>query len=145
MKQKKSGYWHNNKIWILSTIGVLVGYVILYFVGLAACPFKAILGITCPGCGITRALFSLISLDFASAFFYHPLWPAFFIVAFLMIFFHAKKMMKAFEITGILAGVAAFAVYFYRLFFTDSFVVEWNIEGGLLYRSITGLIEMLTK
>ena len=37
------------------------------------CIFKLITGYKCPGCGITRCLFSLIKLDFKSAFSYNQL------------------------------------------------------------------------
>lgn len=37
------------------------------------CPFKLFLGIPCPGCGMTRALFAAMRLDFAGAFNYHPM------------------------------------------------------------------------
>lgn len=37
------------------------------------CVFKELIGIPCPGCGITRALLSLILLDFKSAFEYNPM------------------------------------------------------------------------
>ena len=39
------------------------------------CPAKLFLGIPCPGCGLTRAYFSALRLDFAAAFRYHPLFP----------------------------------------------------------------------
>lgn len=37
------------------------------------CYFKGIVGIPCPGCGLTRAYLSLLKGHPASAFFYHPL------------------------------------------------------------------------
>ena len=37
------------------------------------CIFYEITGLYCPGCGVTRMLFSLINLDFYQAFRYNPL------------------------------------------------------------------------
>lgn len=40
---------------------------------LPACPWKALTGIPCPGCGTTRAALALGRLDFAAAFAVSPL------------------------------------------------------------------------
>ena len=37
------------------------------------CPFRRVLGIPCPACGMTRSLGALLRLDFAASFAYHPL------------------------------------------------------------------------
>ena len=37
------------------------------------CVFRHFLGIPCPGCGMTRAMYSLVSLDFQAAWQYNPL------------------------------------------------------------------------
>jgi hypothetical protein len=37
------------------------------------CPIKMLTGYPCPGCGMTRACWSLLKLDFAEAFYFHPL------------------------------------------------------------------------
>lgn len=37
------------------------------------CVFKGIIGLPCPGCGLTRAILSLLRFDLKNAFFYHPL------------------------------------------------------------------------
>ena len=37
------------------------------------CPIKLLVGFPCPGCGVTRATFSVLHLDFAAAFQHHPL------------------------------------------------------------------------
>lgn len=40
------------------------------------CIFMGTIGIPCPGCGMTRALMSAVTLDFAEAFSYHWMFPA---------------------------------------------------------------------
>lgn len=37
------------------------------------CPVRLLTGVSCPGCGMTRALFALLKLDFSLAFEMHPL------------------------------------------------------------------------
>ncbi len=51
---------------------VAVVYLIFHLVGIG-CPIKFVSGISCPGCGMSRACLSLLSLDFSAAFHYHPL------------------------------------------------------------------------
>lgn len=53
----------------------LIAYLLLgnYFHIYIHCPIKAITGLYCPGCGITRMLLSIIQLDFYQAFRYNPL------------------------------------------------------------------------
>lgn len=53
---------------------VLLIYVLICFIfDFKNCPFALITGLPCPGCGITRAIYCVIKLDFLSAFNYHPL------------------------------------------------------------------------
>jgi len=54
--------------------------VLSLFTDVMLCPFKSVLGVPCLACGMTRAFFSLLRLDFRQAFRYHPL---FFTVPFL--------------------------------------------------------------
>ena len=53
---------------------LLLGYYYLnkYFHIGIPCLFYKITSFKCPGCGITRMLFSILKLDFKSAFFYNP-------------------------------------------------------------------------
>ena len=37
------------------------------------CLFHTLTGLQCPGCGVSRMLLSLLQLDFAAAWHYHPL------------------------------------------------------------------------
>ena len=47
-------------------------YALLAFAGVG-CPIRAITGIPCAGCGMTRSVISLIKLDLEAALYYHPL------------------------------------------------------------------------
>ena len=46
---------------------ILSYHLLTWFTG---CPFRFFFGISCPGCGMTRALLAALRLDFAAAFSY---------------------------------------------------------------------------
>lgn len=60
---------------LLSILLIMGGYCFLNyrFNFSVPCIFHKITGLYCPGCGITRMLFSIIRLDFYQAFRYNPL------------------------------------------------------------------------
>ena len=62
-------------------------YVVLALLGIG-CPIRALTGIPCGGCGMTRAYLSLLKPDIHSAFYYHPL---FWMVPPALILFIVKK------------------------------------------------------
>ena len=65
------------RVILLFSVGflLLVGYLLFWhFTGIGfSCPFYELTGLPCPGCGITRSLFSLLVLDVVAALQYHPL------------------------------------------------------------------------
>jgi hypothetical protein len=52
--------------------------------GFVLCPFRAVTGLPCPGCGMTRAFCSIGHGDFAGAFGFNPLAPFVFAAALLL-------------------------------------------------------------
>ena len=60
------------------TIGLLLFLLVIYkvinyYTGFGIpCPIYTITGLYCPGCGITRMFFSILTLDFYQAFRYNP-------------------------------------------------------------------------
>lgn len=52
--------------------------------GLVLCPFRAVTGLPCPGCGMTRAFCSIGHGEFARAFGYNALAPFVFVAAMLV-------------------------------------------------------------
>lgn len=60
---------------------ILLLYAILSSLFAIGCPIKFVTGLSCPGCGLTRAWLSLFALDPADAFAFHPLfWSVPFVV-----------------------------------------------------------------
>ena len=55
------------------------------------CVFNEITGFYCPGCGVTRMIFSIIKLDFYQAFRYNPL---LFILSILYIIFVIERVIR---------------------------------------------------
>ena len=99
---------------------------ILFYAIKADCPIKHIFGFSCAGCGMTRALLSALRLDFASAFYYHPLWFAVIPVFALLILFYFTKKNKAFYVTLLSSIIALLAVYVVRLIFGDGSIVVFT-------------------
>lgn len=61
---------HNIRDKIFVTALMLIISVIYYFTPIE-CIFLSLTGLPCPGCGMTRALLSAVTLNFKSAFSYH--------------------------------------------------------------------------
>ncbi len=72
MQQIKFGKNNIKKFLLWAGILSSLSYILLHLTG-TACYFKAIYGIPCPGCGIIRAGYYLIKLEFRKSFYYHPL------------------------------------------------------------------------
>ena len=102
------------------------------------CPIRFATGISCPGCGMSRACMSVLKLDFAKAFYYHPLFWLMPVVV-VMYLFREKipgVIQKSFTWIFILLFLG---VYIYRMCFGDSDVVSINITRGFFYQNIKRL------
>ena len=62
-----------NRTLVLCVIAIAIAYGGMFALGIT-CPIRFLTGISCPGCGMTRALLSALRFDFQAAFFYHTLW-----------------------------------------------------------------------
>jgi len=77
------------------------------------CPIRAFFGIPCPGCGMTRALFSAFTLDFEKAFYYHPLfWLVLILVPAGIVYYLLGKPYTA-NVRGAILGVALLFIIVY--------------------------------
>ena len=133
---KKDSFWHEIFIELKDMIIVIPAialyYCLLQLMGIS-CPIRYFTGLSCPGCGMTRAFLSLFRLDFKSAFYYHPLFmlPILAVILYLL----RKKLPKLLiNISAFTMIIAFVIVYTYRLVFTDSDVVIFSPKDGLIHR-----------
>lgn len=114
--------------------------IITVFYLICHCPFRFFFGVSCPGCGMTRAFFSLVNFNFSSAFYYHPL---IFIMPFIAAYTVARLIKKRppfgkkCETVLLSITLALFiAVYIFRLA-TGSQVVKPDFSESVLHKIIT--------
>ena len=105
----------NPKEKLIFVFGVIL-YIFILRIFNSTCIIKEVLHIPCPGCGMTRAIFSALRFDFVQAFAYHPLFPLVPLI-FLYFIFDGRLIKKSVDITLIIAMFAAFlVVWILRLF-----------------------------
>ena len=127
-----------NRIEVITSVtAVVVLYVILESFGVT-CPIKYITGISCAGCGMSRAWIALLHFNIHEAFMYHPL---FFLPPVVVIFMLLKskiniKFYKIFMFT--MAG-ALVIVYLYRMFIGTGDIVVFEPQNNILFRIIRKL------
>lgn len=120
---------------------LLFVYLFLSLFGVG-CPIKTYSGISCPGCGMTRAMGSALLLHFDRAFYYHPL---FFLTPIMFFFFlfdeFLQKNKKIVFWTFII--ILFVGVYLYRLLFTINDVVTIDIKSGKVLELLHKIISKL--
>jgi hypothetical protein len=117
--------------WVPAILAVCLLYAFFSIAGIG-CPIKFITGVSCAGCGMTRAWIALLHLNFKAAFYYHPLF--FMPPAVILLFFYKEKLSdKVYKIL-IFTTVLMFAIiYLYRMFSSNSIVV-FQPENGIVFR-----------
>lgn len=107
---------------LLAVLGLLaavtIGSIILNRIFGTVCLFKALTGYPCPGCGMTRAWWSVLRGDITDAFYWHPLFllaPV--LVGAIAVYTFAKKPLprKIAEITLLVLAAAFIIVWIIRL------------------------------
>lgn len=116
-----------------NTFIILIAALCILF--LYKCPYAYLFGISCPGCGMTRAFIALVHLDLRGAFHYHPL---FWLVILLGLGWLGERL-HLFQFSdrqkNVILGISCAAfliVYFIRLF-SGSDVVSIDFERSLIY------------
>ena len=111
----------------------LAGIYLFFHLLHIGCPLKFITGISCPGCGMTRAYYALLHLDIKLAFHYHPLFILVPLMVGLYLFdiYLNPKLVKG---LWFLIIIAFLSTYLFRLFLSYSEVVTIDIASGIMIR-----------
>ena len=120
-----------NRVHIVSAIAVVVLlYLVLEGFGIT-CPIKFLTGISCAGCGMSRAWIAVFHLDFARAFYFHPL---FFPPPVILLVILLKKRVKPVFYKGFIFTMIALygIVYLYRMIWGDHQVVVFEPVKGCM-------------
>ena len=137
MKGKMS---YERLVAVISILGTVVVYALMVAFD-APCPIKYVLGVSCPGCGMTRAVLSLLRGDLAAAFYYHPLWLFVALAVVLLAVAALKRWNRLYRYTLVISIAVMIAVWLWRLFDPGCDIVSVDFDGGLIgliHRFITG-------
>ena len=112
----------------------MVLYTAMESIGIT-CPIKFITGISCAGCGMSRAWMAFLQLDIAKAFAYHPLFwlvP----IAVIMLLCKYKINIKIYKIIIFTIIIMFAIVYMCRLIWSGDDVVVFEPQNNILFRII---------
>ncbi|WP_442911563.1 DUF2752 domain-containing protein [Lachnospira sp.] len=117
---------------------MIIFFCIILSITRIGCPIKFITGISCPGCGMTRAWIYLLHGDIHLAFYYHPL---FFLVpiAFLVTFLNGKFISKYRNIILLLILLAFILVYIIRMVSGDNEIVTFHPSNNIINRILRNM------
>lgn len=117
----------------LSLIALI--YLVFHIVGIG-CPIKFVTGVSCPGCGMSRACLWLLAGNIADAFYFHPLFWAVPLFPVLYILRETGKMSKkVYEICIIIICILFLLVWIVRMF-SGSDVVVFAPDQSAFARAI---------
>jgi hypothetical protein len=109
----------NVKIAVTVTVATVAVIVLDYFRIMyfgSGCISKAVFGVSCPACGMTRAFLSLFCLKFEQAFYYNPAWWTVPVAALCcLLTFIDKKRTKLWIIIFAAAILILIGVWIFRL------------------------------
>ena len=119
---------------ICAVTAVVVLYTAMELIGIT-CPIKFITGISCAGCGMSRAWMAFLHLDIAKAFTFHPLFwlvP----IAVIVLLCKSKINIKIYKIIIFTIIIMFAIVYICRLIWSGDDVVAFEPQNNILFRII---------
>lgn len=130
---------------LIKTMIQLVAIILIIFL-LYHCPFSFFLGISCPGCGMTRAFLSLLQFDFAQAFYYHPLFPLVIALVLLYCLYRLHLISLSKKTIAIIEAISLFAFFFTYIIrlLLRSPVVAWDFEQAAIVKLFRFLSNLFT-
>lgn len=136
MIKRTVAFLRKYRLGIICILAVALCYFGLGALGVT-CPIKHLTGVSCAGCGMTRACLSALTLDFSAAFYYHPLWVVMPLAIPLIAALLIKRKMRALCVVIAVLAVLFVGVYIYRLLTPDGDIIVFAPSEGAIYRMLT--------
>lgn len=123
--------------------GIIIGCLLLYMLISSlfsyGCPFRFFLGLSSPGCGMTRAWIQVLHFNFKDAFYFHPLYPLVPIMG-LMWLFEDKIKPNWNKLFWIIIIIVFIVVYIIRFQNPNQDIVAFDFEKSIIYKIYTAII-----
>ena len=123
----------NREFWL-----IFLGILVVSLLGMGAgitCPILFLTGISCPGCGMTRAWCALLRGEISLAFSYHPLFPLPLLILLLWPF--RRRIPGPVRSVLAWAGVVlVLAVWLVRFWVPGDPAVRFDPSSGWLWRTL---------
>lgn len=121
---------------IQALAGIVLLYVVMEALGVT-CPIRFLTGVSCAGCGMSRAWLAVLRLDLRQAVSFHPLfWLP--VPGAVLLLGRRRIPERVFRVGMAICGVLFVVVYLIRLFLPGD-VVVFAPEEGLLWRLVLGV------
>lgn len=128
-----------NRDVLMAVLAVVAIYIVFSILGIG-CPIKWATGISCAGCGMTRAYLSLLHLDIKHAFIYHPLfWSVPLVLLIYVLYMTGRVSGRTVNYVKFLTVFLFILVYVVRLLDPEDAIVVASIEEGLAWRVINAV------
>ncbi|SHI59838.1 Protein of unknown function [Clostridium cavendishii DSM 21758] len=135
----------NFKLFLKNNFILIICIALFIILTKGMCIIKAITGIPCPGCGLTRAHLALLRLDFKTAFHYHPLF--FIVIPFIIFLISADKPLLGSKRNELflytLIASLFIGVYIYRMYTLFPTTAPMNVDDNSISMELLKLIKLI--
>lgn len=125
-------------------IAICLWVIFAELTGIALCPFRFFFGLSCAGCGMSRAIHALFMGNIEAAFYFHPLfWMP---VPAAVLYLFRQKIPGG--IRKMIWGSMIFlimAVYLFRLRDNTQRIVVFNPSDGMFFRLFESIKQMIRE
>lgn len=123
--------------------GIILVYLFLEVVLHITCPIKFMTGISCAGCGMSRAWLSVLKGDIHKAFYYHPL---FWTIPFILIvyLFRHRIPEKVLHILEVIIIVMFIGTWLYRFTIPNQDIVVFEPWNSFPVRVIRYIVKFIS-
>ena len=133
-------FWNKQKSNISAALAVFAIYFIFFVTGIG-CPIKFLTGVSCAGCGMTRAWWALLHGNLRMAVYYHPLFWLPILATFVILLRKSFSKKCYYWMIGLMCALAI-VVWLYRFTVPNQRIVVFQPQVGFIGRIIRAILRL---